>query len=456
MSARITTAPRVTTTPKVKAPPRWTFPPPQEHQLPNGMRLLVVDQPGQHVLSLRAALQLPVSHEPTGTEGSTLLMARTMDEGTSRHTSEELAAIAERHGIAWGAGAGERGVHLGLEVISRHLDVALELVTECLSEPTFPEAEVARLVRHRVADIAHDIADPGVRAALEFRATYYDPRDRPFTPLGGTRESVRALTAEHLRNRHALLSPAGGTVVLVGDLSTVPGAVEFVSRTLGSWTGARTQADPPGLARRSEAASRVALVSRAGLAQTELYLGRPGPDRRTPHGWGTFQTLGMLLGGSPHARIDQVLREERGYTYGIRASFRPRSVGGLTVIAGSVRADATVDAVRELLAILDTPGGDFTDAEVRESADFVALTAPGRYGTADAVADELISLASDGLPLETVTQTLDQLAGLTAAKVATAWDEIRGGPGWSMVLVGDPECADGVGELGLGPVTVLA
>ena len=160
----------------------------------------------------------------------------------------------------------------------------------------------------------------------------------------------------------------------------------------------------------------------------------------------------MLIGGSPHARIDRVLREERGYTYGVRAGFRPRAVGGLCVAGGSVRADATVPAVAELLEILGTPGAELTEQEVRAAADFVARTAPGRYLTADAVADEIVSLVSDGLEPDTVTRTLADLQELTAQRVAAAWDEVRCGPGWTVVAVGDPGHLDGLADLGLGPV----
>lgn len=443
---------RVTDRPAVHPARPWAFPEPEVTTLPNGLRLLTVDLPGQHVLSLRVALKAPVSTELPGTEGSTLLMVRALDEGTALHTEEELADLFERHGIAWGAGAGERGVHLGAEVTGRNLRVALELLTECLAEPAFPDQAVARLVRHRLVDIAHDVADPGSRASLEFIATYYDDRDRPHLPLGGTPASVAGLTPEHLRARHAELGPAGGTVVLVGDLSTLGDPVGDVVATLGGWTGASAEPVLPGPARRADDAGGIVLVPHPGLAQTELYLGRPGPDRRTPHGWGTYQALGMLLGGSPHARIDRVLREEKGYTYGVRAGFRARSVGGLCVAGGSVRADATVPALDQLLAILATPGGELTEQEVHDAAHFIALTAPGRYQTADAVADEIISLANDGLGPETVTRTLADLQDLTPERVAAAWDEVRTGPGWTVVAVGDPDHAQGLEELGLGPV----
>ena len=446
---------RVTERPRVGPPAPWSFPEPSAVDLPNGMRLLLVDLPGQHVLSLRVSLPLPVSAEERGTEGSTLLMARALDEGTAHHTGEQLAELAERHGIAWGAGAGERGVHLGLEVTGRHLGTALALVTECLASATFPEAEVDRLRRHRLVDLAHEQADPGIRAARAFTAAYFDPRDRAHVPVGGTTATVSSLTGAHLRARHAQLSARGATVVLTGDLSDVPAAVSTVAATVGTWQGSDEAPDPPGPSRRSPQAHRTVLVPRPGLAQTELYLGRPGPDRRTARGWGTYQVLAMLLGGAPHARLDRVLREERGYTYGVRLGFRPRSVGGTTVVAGSVRADATVEALAETVHILDVAGSGITDQEVREAADFVAMTAPGRYATADAVADELVSLAGDRLPLDTVTRTLQQVRVLEREAVGAAWDEVRASAPWTAVLVGDPDRAVGVEQLGLGPLEVV-
>ncbi|MCC3263546.1 hypothetical protein LLE87_35830, partial [Paenibacillus polymyxa] len=63
-------------------------------------------QPGQHVLSARIAVPGPLSGEPEEHEGVGLLMARCLDEGTDRHTAEEMAEALERRGIALGAGVG--------------------------------------------------------------------------------------------------------------------------------------------------------------------------------------------------------------------------------------------------------------------------------------------------------------------------------------------------------------
>ena len=91
-------------------------------------------------------------------------------------------------------------------------------------------------------------------------------------------------------------------------------------------------------------------MDRPGSVQTEIAVACPAPDRSTPHGWAPHPVLAFVLGGSPNARVDALLREEKGYTYGIRTSFRPRVAGGSFVTQGSVRSEVTGEAVELLLS----------------------------------------------------------------------------------------------------------
>jgi zinc protease len=445
--------------PAVTPPPAWAFPEVADQVLPSGLRVRCVDLPGQHVVSVRLAVPLSLTAEPRDREGVALVMARTLDEGTRAHDAEQMAQRIEGAGIALGAGVGERGLVVELEVPGSSLPEALGLLAECLVDPVFPEPEVARHVRSRLTDIDHERADAGSRAALEFIGSYYDATDRAARPAGGSADTVGAVTATNVRAFHAAhVHPDRAFVVVAGDVRGMPGApADLVDRALGRWSAAQGQRCPGASSgARAPDAGRVVLVDRPGAAQTELYLGRPGPDRRTPHGWGAFQVLAFLLGGSPQARIDAVLREGLGYTYGIRAGFRPRRSGGLCVVSGAVRADATVQAVAALQEVLSFTGDDLTDDEVRHAADFVAKTAPGRYATSDAVADQVVRLGLDGLDVDTVTSTVEQVRTLDRSRVAAAWDEVRAGPPWTLVVVGDATLhAEGLATTGFGEVTVV-
>jgi zinc protease len=438
--------------PPVAEPGPWLFPTPTVHRLGNGMEVQLFDLPGQHVLAVRVGVPAPLSAEPVGAEGVSLVMSRCLDEGTARRDGEAMAAELERHGVALGAGVGERGVLVDLDVTAPHLRPALELLTECLAEPVFPEHEVRRHQRVRLAEIAHEQVDAASRAALQFAATYFHPEDRAHLPAGGTAASVASLTAGAVRDHHrASLRPEGARAVVAGELGDHDRLLAHLEATLGTWRG---EAEGDRRSRRSSGvrspdADRVVYVARPGSVQTQVYAGRPGPDRRDPRGWGVYQVLSMVLGGSPHARVDRLLREQRGYTYGFTAGFRPRSTGGLFVAAGSVRSDATARALADLLDVLAMEGADLTETEVRQAGRFLARTAPARYATADVVAAEAMGLAMDGFTPSFVTANLEQVRTLGRDEAAAAWDAWADQP-WTVVLVGDPARAAEVEALGLG------
>lgn len=441
--------------PTVLEPAPWAFPEPDTFELSNGLSVQAFHMSGQHVLSLQLGIPAPLAGEPREIEGVGLIMARCLDLGTTRHTADEMAELLARKGIALHAGVGERGVLVEVDAISRNLADALDLMVECLTEATFPEDEVRREVRHRLADIGQDHADPGSLAALHFIATYFEPGDRASRPAGGSRETVSAITAEQVRDHHArTVHPDGAVLAVAGDLTGIDLQAEL-ERALSSWPSQPGHRRAEGsLSPRADDAGRIVFVDRPGSVQTEVHLGGPGPGRHDPLGWGPYQVLSFAVGGSPQARIDRVLREERGYTYGIRAGFRHRAHGGLFTAMGSVRGEVTVEAVQALLEILDLRGGDLTDEEIRHATSYQARTAPGRFATCEAVAGEAVSLALDGLDGTFVTSTVTQIRTLDPAVARQAWDRHRGEP-WTVVLVGDAQHVDGIRALGRGPVEVV-
>lgn len=441
--------------PEVAEPAAWSFPEPDRAVLANGLAVQAFDMPGQHVLSIQLGIPAPLAAEPQELEGVGLIMARCLDLGTQRHTADEMAELLARQGIALHTVVGERGLIIQVDTISRNLAEALDLLVECLCEATFPEAEVRREVRHRLADIRHDRADPGSLAALHFIDTYFDSSDRASRPAGGSVGSVAGITAQDVRDYHAqVMHPDGATLAVAGDLTGIS-LVDLLEQAFVEWPSSPGhRSAPTSGSTRAADAGRIVFVDRPGSVQTELQVGGPGPDRADPLGWGPYQVLSFAVGGSPQARIDRVLREERGYTYGIRAGFRPRARGGLFSAVGSVRGEVTVEAMEALLDILDLRGEDLTDAEIAHAAAYQARTAPGRFATCDVVAGETVSLALDGMGVDFVSRTVHQVRTLDPSVARLAWDRHRREP-WTVVLVGDAQYAEGIRALGRGRVDVV-
>jgi len=445
----------VTQRPQVSAPEPWSFPEAHTALLANGLGVVTYDIPGQYVISVRLAVPMPIEGEPREREGVATIMARTLDEGTARYSAEEFAELLERKGIALGAGVSESGLVVDVDVSKRNLTEALDLLSQAVRGPAFLAKEVSRHVKIRLAEIDQERAQPGHRAAIEFIATYFDADERASRPTAGTKETVSAITPKDLAAFHAAnVVPSGATIVVAGDLSGLD-VVSEVERALGSWSEASAEVVEPREAVRAVDAGRIVFVDRPGSVQTEFYVGCPGPDRRVDGGWATYPVLGFVIGGSPSARIDAVLREDKGFTYGIRSGFRPRRRGGMFLTSGSVRADSTVEALGLLLDILDKARDGFTEEETQAGVDFIGKTAPGRYATADTVAEEAAGLSLEGLTTEFTTANLRALADVDAGTLTTGYGRYVTGE-WTVIVVGDASLyAEGVRGLGRGEVTVL-
>jgi len=442
--------------PDVAPPDPWSFPLPDETVTDNGIRLLSYAVPGQYVISLRLVVPMSITDEAPEREGVAAMTARLLDEGTARHSSEEFAELMERTGMALGASVTDGALSVDVDVPQRFLPTALALLRQVLSEPAFPPDEVRRILRSRLAEIEQERASAPHRAAKEVTASLWAPTERASRPTAGTTESISAMTRDDIIEFHRThVGPRGATLVVAGDLDGVDVA-EVVATGLGGWTNPdQVPPTPPRAPVAAGGGSRVVLVDRPGSVQSELSVAAPGPDRSVASGWAPYPVLSFIIGGSPSARVDAVLREDKGYTYGIRSGFRPRARGGSFVTAGSVRADATVDALRLLVEILATAREGFSDNEIRAGVDYVVQTAPGRYATADAVADEASALAIEGLPLDFQTTTLASMRQLDSDRLTAAYTDVATGE-WLVVVVGDAaSLREGIEGLGLGPVTVV-
>lgn len=442
--------------PDVAPPEPYALARPQRRVLGNGLTVLAYDLPGQYVVSVRLAIPLPLRLEPRDKEGVATIMARTLDEGTQRHTSAEFARLLERRGVALGAGVGDSGLSVDIDVAKRHLAYALDLLRQCLLEPAFPQADVARHVATRLAEIEQERSVASHRAARELAATFFDPSARAARPSGGSLDTVAGITRADVEGMHARhVAPSRATLVMAGDLSGLD-AFTLVEDTLGARADPAAYPDPGPWQASPEAAdrARIVLVDRPGSVQTEIIVAGSGPDRHVAEGWAPYPVLGFVVGGSPTARLDALLREEKGYTYGIRAGFRPRRVGGLFVASGAVRSEVTAEAVRDMLAVLDAARDGFTDAECEQGRQYLVRTAPARYATADTIADEAAGLSYDGLTTDFTTNTLAEIARMTTQRLDAAYRRFVDGR-WTVVLVGDA-AAVAPGLRALADVTVVA
>lgn len=443
-------------------PRPWAFPAPERSSLPNGLTVLRCHRPGQQVVAVELSMLAPLATEPPACEGVATIMARAFSEGTGQLGAEEFAAELERCGATLDAFADHDAVRLSLEVPVSRLPRALSLLADAVREPAFAEAEIERLVRNRLDEIPHELANPARRAAISLFAELFPADARLSRPRNGSAETVSAIDVGAVRAFYeAHVRPVAATAVIVGDLAEVD-VDALLAETFGQWSGADTApAARPAVV--ADDTGRVLIVNRPGAVQTQVLIARTGADRHDPV-W-PAQTLGTYcLGGTLTSRLDRVLREEKGYTYGIRAhsqalcSSKEGGGAALHSISGSVATEVTGPALADLWQVLTELAADgLTDAERDVAVQNLVGVAPLRYETAAAVAGTLADQVEQGLPDDFQARLYARLVETGTVEATAAVVSAFPADRLVTVLVGDADqIAEPVGKLGIGPVTVVA
>ncbi|MCP3818556.1 insulinase family protein [Streptomyces sp. A3M-1-3] len=444
----------------------WAFPAPERATLDNGLTVLRCHRPGQQVVAVEIILDAPLDAEPEGLDGVATIMARALSEGTDKHTAEEFAAELERCGATLDAHADHPGVRVSLEVPASRLQKALGLLAEALRAPAFADSEVDRLVRNRLDEIPHELANPSRRAAKQLSAELFPAEARMSRPRQGSEETVARIDSTAVRGFYeAYVRPATTTAVVVGDY-TGTDLDAVLAETLGAWTGGAAQPRPvPPVT--ADDTGRVVIVDRPGAVQTQLLIGRVGPDRHD-RVWAA-QVLGTYcLGGTLTSRLDRVLREEKGYTYGVRAfgqvlrSAAPAPSGAapgaaMLAISGSVDTPHTGPALDDLLKVLRTLAAEgLTDAERDVAVQNLVGVAPLKFETAGSVAGTFADQVEQHLPDDYQAQLYVQLAQTGTVEATTAVVSAFPVDRLLTVLVGDAsQIEEPVKALGIGEVTVV-
>lgn len=423
------------TQPPVGAPGPWSFPTPTAGRLSNGIETLTYHLPGQHVVSAHLVLDLPLNAEDPALEGVATICARVLDEGSQAHPGEEFAELVETEGAGFGVDLTLAGTQVVLDVPGSRLEPALALFAEAVTQPALADDDVRRHVTLRLAEIEQAQANSAQTATHTFRSVVFDGSTRASRMNGGEAATVAAVTPEAVRDFHRRhYGPAGATLVLAGDFTGVD-PVALAETHLGGWRNdgqQRTPYQPPAAGPR-----RLLVVDRPGAVQADVRLGAFAVDRQDPR-WADITVASYAMGGAFLSRLNALLREDKGYTYGVRMQFSPLRSGGSFAVQGSFRTEVVADALSLTRDLLREVGErPFTDDEVREAVAYFVGVSPLRYATADEVSAQAGLQVLATLPQDYVDGSLAALQAVTPASASAAYAELVDLEQLSLVVVGD-------------------
>ena len=424
------------------------LPRPQTATLANGLQVMVLEDRTLPQISFQLIIPGAGGYfDPADKIGLAQFTAQMMREGTKTWPTLKLAQELETMaaGVSVSSGLSSQTATVSGGSLTENFDKVFAIAADVLLDPTFPAEEWDRAKGRIKAGLVQQRTNPGFLSSERYNRILYGdhPAGRTSVTAAGVDAITRDAMVEWHRTRYA---PDHALIAFAGDISLAE-ARKKVESALGGWKKAGVPkpsvTDPP-----APGAPKVTLVHRPGSVQTLLRIGTPSMTR-LHEDYEELTVANRVLGGTM-GRLFRILREQKGYTYGIGSSFSALQHRGDWSASTSVRTPVTEAALTDLLAEIarmrDTPvpASEFEDAKRAIQASFaLSLENPS------AILSYYIQSWTYGLPADYWDTYPARIAAVTAAQAQAAakkyWDPSR----LHIVAVGSaPDVSDALAKQG--------
>ena len=459
-------APKLKTGPSRKFPPvdpvgNLDFPKAERAVLSNGIPVVLARRSGTPTVLVNLSFDAGYAADALDSPGTQRLLFGVLEEGTETRDATRIAEDQERLGAQISTGTGIDSSTVMLAALTPNLAPSLDLLADVVRRPAFRETDVKRARDQQLAAIAQANASPSALASRTLSPILFGP-DHPYGQPAdglGNAKAVSALTPAALRMAQAKwLRPDNMTITVVGDV-TMEQLKPLLEASLGDW---RAPLSPRGVKSLDAAIPaprpRIVLIDRPRSPQSVIMAGRVLPLSGRQQDLEALDLANEVLGNNFLSRLNLDLREDKGWSYGVRSAVRspkgPRSL----IVTAPVQSDKTgaaIAAIRAQMAGFPAKRG-IDETEFARATDGNIRGLPNRYETNGQVLGALVSNQLLGRPddyqatLPTRYRVIDRKAIDQAARTWLQPD------GLVIVVVGDRQSVEPqLSGLGL-PIEVLS
>jgi zinc protease len=415
----------------IQAPPppkpeALTLPKIDRFTLPNGMQVIVVARKGLPVVSFGLAVEAGGYDEDRDNLGVSDFVAAMLRKGTKNDTkngtktrsADDISKAIDFVGGSLDAQASNEGTTVSCSALSKDSPLCLDLLSDVLLHPSFPEAEMGDVRDQMLAAVASRFDNPYELASAHFDNELFGESHPNGWVL--TAEDVRKIDRARLEKfwktfyhpNHAILAVAGDV-----DLPHLRPQIEKAFR---AWARAQSPARP-GWTVPPLTGTRMLLVDRPDLTQTTVVLGHGGIKHADPH-WYAVTLMNYVLGGSDFSsRLMTEVRAKRGLTYGIGSSFGASLYQGAFRVSAATKNETVWDALLASVNELRRMQADGPTApELDKAKGYYAGSYPFSLQSTAGIAGALVIAEEQGLGIGYVRDLPLRLAAVDEAQAKAA------------------------------------
>lgn len=427
------------------------FPTFQKTKLSNGLNVILAQRKSIPAVDIFLTFDAGYAADQFAVPGLAKLAMNMIDEGTASKTSLQISESFEKLGAQFYTGSNLDQSYLSLNVLKNTLDPALDIFTDILLNPSFPQTELDRLKKEQIASIQREKARPNGIAFRILPKYLYGDNHAYGTPLTGSgyENTVSGITRDQLvKFQQSWLKPNNAALIIVGDIS-MDELKPKLEKSFANWKSGST---PKKIITEVTLPQKpvIYLMDRPGSIQSLLIAGNiTAPFGKMDEA--SINLMNSIIGGEFTSRINMNIREDKHWSYGAGTFIYPAKGQRPFIAYTSVQSDKTKESMQEIYKELTgyCDKNPATQEEVQKNQNNQLLQIPGSYETMGAVSGAINDIVRYGLKDTYYQDYALRLKGLKLTDVRDMAPKVIKPEQLAWIVVGDKaKIGDSLKEFG--------
>ncbi len=415
--------------PVVKVPEIW------KATLSNGIEVSGIVNKEVPLVNLSMVINGGVSQDDISLPGVAGMVASVLPQGTKNRTPEELEEEIELLGSNINVYAGREEITFYANSLSRNFGKTVSIMKEMLLEPRWDSAEFSMALMRTKNRILQSEAQPRSVASQYFMKLLYGSDNIFGYNTSGTKESIDKIKMDDLKAYYNNnFSPSVAKIQVAGNVSKEE-VLEALKPLENEWqakeVAIKSYPVPDGPDK-----SQIYFIDIPGSRQSVIYIGYLALSRDNPD-YVKVDFINYRLGGAFTSILNQILREEKGFTYGASSYFQEMKTRAPFTASSQVRSDATLESVKIFKEEMEKYRNGLSDDDLQFVKDCMIRSNALRFETNDALAGMLSTISKYGLPDDYIKQEESVIKSITSEEAKAIIDKYIIPGKMYYVVVGD-------------------
>ncbi|MDR2586003.1 MAG: insulinase family protein [Prevotellaceae bacterium] len=435
--------------PEICVPAVWNF------TTANGMEVYGIEHRELPIIQAKISIKGGTMLDPAAKKGLAYLNARLMNEGTALKTADQLERTMGLLGARIEITSGTEGLTLSISGLSKNFAQVMELVEEMLLQPRFDQEALMRVKMQTKSMIRQNSANPRNIAQRTRDMLLYGANGTFAIPEYGTAATVDNITLDDIKAFYlAYISPSIASLSIAGDIDKA--TCEKVLTSLNNnWITKEVVIPEPVQGIPAKGAT-IYFVDNPGVTQSMINVSTKGMPMNDPNYYPAM-IANFRLGTGSQGMLFDVIRLQRGYTYGAYSAFENGEFHNSFTASSSVQGSVTKESVELFKELIGTYEERFDQEMLEVTKNSMMRAMASSFETVGALVTMLNNIATYGLPFDYVKQNEQTLHNITLDQIKEVVNKTMNPNDMVYIVVGDAKTQMApLGKIGLGkPVLVV-